>query len=300
MWRRRRRNRQQRPLPEGRRREPDPRRTSRPRRRAPGPGTRRSGRTRCGVEAVSRWPPYSWATCVRNRVSGERPQPLEANVEDHQHDYGRGKVRRLAGQIAEAAEALRDVPDAERGQGTGSHHGQGKTDTKAQHQRGAECEFLQLQTQEQHGDGSRAGNEAARESKHHDLPGGHLAVGKAPADVVGVRELMRVLVTGSADVELLVGLQRVVVMMLDELQIVVMTVLTLCEAQPCHELVRLGNFLHRFEVSALSPEAEELAAAVAALGLDLHLLRRPGRAAFGTEAESRRHPLLEDLQPYDT
>jgi len=49
----------------------------------------------------------------------------------------------------------------------------------------------------------------------------------------------------------------------------------------------------------VAAEAEDLAAAIAALGLELHGFRGPARAAFGGQPESRRHSLLEDLQPHD-
>src|SRR5580658_2012184 len=113
-----------------------------------------------------------------------------------------------------------------------------------------------------------------------------------------MREFVWVLVAGRSQIERRVCADGVLMTVLDELEIVVMTVRRLPETQPHHELVRLGNLLLRFEIALLTAEAEQLARAVGALGLEAHLLRWPARAAQRFQPEARRYALLVDLQAH--
>ncbi len=103
-----------------------------------------------------------------------------------------------------------------------------------------------------------------------------------------MRKLVRVLVARRADIQLIVVLDRVAVRAGDELQVVVVHVVVVAELEARHELVRCGDRLPRYQVLGLAPERVHLAAAVGALGLHLHVLRRAQRAGLGVQAEVRR------------
>ena len=53
--------------------------------------------------------------------------------------------------------------------------------------------MLQLQANQQNGDGRRAGDQPAGQAKQHDLPGGHLAAIEAPVNLLSMGPLMRIL-----------------------------------------------------------------------------------------------------------
>ena len=65
-------------------------------------------------------------------------------------------------------------------------------DREAEYERNAEQKPPRLQAEQQHGDGRAARHEPAREPEHHDLPRRHVPVREAAADVVRVRERVRV------------------------------------------------------------------------------------------------------------
>ena len=64
----------------------------------------------------------------------------------------------------------------------------------------------QLQAYQQHGDRGRAGTQPARQPEHDDLAGRDLAIGKTPANVVGMCQFVRVLIAGRRNVQPLVVL----------------------------------------------------------------------------------------------
>src|SRR4029077_18214517 len=109
----------------------------------------------------------------------------------------------------------------------------------------------------------------------------------------------RVLVAGRRHVEAPIAGERIAVCALDELQVEVVTVSGRSKAQPRDELVRLGDGLLRLEIAAVPAEAEDLPAAVRALGLDPHLRADPGGPALLIETKPRRHAVLEDHEACD-
>ena len=64
--------------------------------------------------------------------------------------------------------------------------------TEEQDQHATQRELLQLQADQQDGDRRGTWNQAAGQSEHDDLAGGHGPVGEAPLDVLGMGTLMRV------------------------------------------------------------------------------------------------------------
>ena len=82
--------------------------------------------------------------------------------------------------------------DAEGGDRTDGHHRNRKSDAETEHQRGAKCELLELQAQQQDGDRGRAGDKPASKAEYDDLTRRHLLIGEAPANVISVRALMSV------------------------------------------------------------------------------------------------------------
>ncbi len=73
----------------------------------------------------------------------------------------------------------------------------------------------------------------------------------------------------------------------------------MAEAQAGHELMRLWDFLDRFEIIAATDEGKGLARAVRPLGDEADAFRRPGVAALGADAPARRHARLENLDSDD-
>ena len=69
-----------------------------------------------------------------------------------------------------------------------------ETKAETKHQGKPERKFLQLQADQQHGQRRRTRQEAARQSKEHNLPGGDRAIGEAFLYVAGMRPFMGVLV----------------------------------------------------------------------------------------------------------
>ena len=53
--------------------------------------------------------------------------------------------------------------------------------------------MLQLQADQQNGNGRRAGDKPAGEAKHHDLSGGDVLAAEAPVNILRVRALVGVL-----------------------------------------------------------------------------------------------------------
>ena len=71
------------------------------------------------------------------------------------------------------------------------------------------------------------------------------------------------------------------------------------QPHPGRELMRLGDFACGFEVSVPLDEPEPLARAVAALGLDQHVLGLPRVAADRAQAPAGWHAVLEDRELHD-
>ena len=53
--------------------------------------------------------------------------------------------------------------------------------------------MLQLQADQQHGDGRRTGDKPAGQAKHYDLSGGDILTAEAPVNILRVRALVGVL-----------------------------------------------------------------------------------------------------------
>ena len=53
--------------------------------------------------------------------------------------------------------------------------------------------MLQLQADQQHGDGRRTGDKPAGQAKHHDLSGGDILTAEAPVNILRVSALVGVL-----------------------------------------------------------------------------------------------------------
>jgi hypothetical protein len=157
-------------------------------------------------------------------------KPLVADIQPDQQDHGAGHVGRPAGELAEAAEAPRRVLHAESRERTRSHHGERQPDAEAQNESRAQRHTLQLQTQQQHGDRRGTGDQPASEPEQHDLTGRDVAVAEAPANVVRVCQLVRILVAGRRQIESGEARDRVMMRVLDELDVEVMAVLAPPEA----------------------------------------------------------------------
>jgi hypothetical protein len=177
---------------------------------------------------------------------------------------------------------------------------QRQTNAETQDQGGTECDLLQLQAEQQHGDGGRTGNQPASQPEDDDLTGGHFAVGEAAPNVVGVGQFMRVLVARRRHIQSLVVLDRMMmVRVLDVLDVIVVAVVFIAQAQAGNEFVRLGNLLLRLDKAIALHEAEALATAVCPFRLNAHLFGCPQVAvpAFAKQPEARRHSLFKDVQP---
>ena len=91
----------------------------------------------------------------------------------------------------------------------------------------------------------------------------------------------------------------VAVVAFDEGQIVVVGMAAMAEADPCHELVRLGNLVDGLEIAAAIDKGESLPRAVGPLGDDRHVLGRPGvaRARCACANAAARRPRTPRSQP---
>ena len=131
-----------------------------------------------------------------------------------------------------------------------------------------------------------------------------MAVGKAAADIVGVRQFVGILIFAGGEFKRRLRLMRVPGF--DEFQIVVVAVVAVTQMQAQRELMRLGDFLLRFGVAAAFGEGITLARAVRALERDGDLLRRPGVGVMvsvmmrmvvqRSQAKPGRHAVLNDFQ----
>ena len=120
---------------------------------------------------------------------------MDADIDPDENDDGAGQV---GGTPREFAESLRPAPfgmaHAQRGDRPGGHQGQGQADAEADDQRGAERDLLQLEAQQQNGDGRRAGDQPAGQAEQQDLSGGDVPAGEAALDIAGMRPFMCVLI----------------------------------------------------------------------------------------------------------
>ena len=118
---------------------------------------------------------------------------------DKRHDRTR-QIRCALRYRAKARPPLGNVLDAQRCKNARGHHGQCQADAEAHDQRRPQSKPLDLQTQQQHSDGCRTGNEATGQAEHHDLRRGDGLIGKTLLNVrfvcsrVAVSMFLRVVV----------------------------------------------------------------------------------------------------------
>ena len=167
-------------------------------------------------------------------------------------------------------------------------------DAEAEYQNRTQRHLLDLQAEQQHGDGRRAGNQPAGQAEQDHLAGTDVAAGETTANVVGVGPLVRILVALQRQLQTLQLRMGVVVRM--ELQVVLVGVSGVAEAQARGELMRLGNRIQRLQIAVLGDEAELLNLSVAAGGEQTDVPGRPGMPAQHTQTPARRRVLLVDRQ----
>lgn len=91
---------------------------------------------------------------------------------------------------------------------------QGQTDTETQHQRSAQTDLFELQTQQQHGDRCRTRDQSTGQPEHDNLAVADLAVLKTALDFFGMSTLMRILIFVRIRQQNLPDLMRLMVVMI--------------------------------------------------------------------------------------
>lgn len=192
------------------------------------------------------------------------------------------------------------MPDAECRDRPDRHQRDGKADGEAEHEDEAQREFLELQAEQQDGDGGGARDQAAGQAEEDDLPGRHLPVGEAAADIVGMGQFMRILIAIGRDVQPAQLLMHMVVTVaLHEGEVVVVAVIAVPEAEARHEFVRLRDFGQGFQIVPPVGESEDLNGSIRPFRRDLHVVGLPDMAPLGPQAKDGRHARFEDLQRND-
>ncbi|MCY1296617.1 hypothetical protein D9M70_460150 [compost metagenome] len=174
------------------------------------------------------------------------------------------------------------------------NQGQGQTDTEAEHKHGTKRDLLDLEAEQQHGDGRWTGNQPTRQTEQDDLASADVAAGETAPDVVCVSPFVGVLVALQRQLQTFQLGMRVV--MLVELQVVVVGVAAMAEAQAHVERVRLGNFIHGLQVAVALGKGEAAHAAILAGGLQDDIGGLPRVTTESVQPPARRYPFLENRQ----
>lgn len=232
-------------------------------------------------------------------LAADAKPSVHPHVNAHGDDQQAGEVRCPLGHRAEPWRALVDLAHAERRNRSNRHQRNGQPDREAQHQHGAQRELLQLKAQQEHGNRRRARNKPAGQAEQSDLPVGHVPVRETPADVIGMRQLVRILVSLARHIQpsqLLMEVVMLVHIRLHERDVIAVDVPAVAHGQARHELVRFGNFLERFQIAVLLGETEFMARPVDPLGRHGNILRLPVSAPKAGQPPARRNAVLEYLQ----
>ena len=193
---------------------------------------------------------------------GEAAAAVPGHVAGEHEQQGAGEVRGAAHHVAKAAELLLRVLHAPGGGGADSDHGERQPEAEGGHESEAESELLHLHADDQHGEGGRARQEAAREAEEDDLRGGDGAVQEALLNVQSVRGLVCILkIFAGREVAVMV---RVTVVVLFKAEGISVRMAVVGDGQREIEFVRFRDVGGGFEIAVSGGKGEGLARAIGA------------------------------------